>query len=1296
MRSQDKHSRAAAANWYAITGASDPWNSEAGILSLILSNTGEALILLDDQLQVRLFNDSAYRLVRNILDAELQAGKPFSDYFIPGFQTVYQASFEEALAGKVLEFEVNTAVLTRHDPHYFRMVLRPARDKDGTIAGIMVTCNDITENVGAKRKSLLHLQNIHLLLGNLRDAFVLVNRKLEVLWFNEVAAKGVRLGTGKLLQEGSHLLDYIEKIEKAEDLQTLIAGALAGSQKEQEFDFEWPGGMWMLLMKFMPAFDENNQVAGCIITAVNVTEARRQEKLLSNNEQSWRFALEGSNQGVWDWDIVNDRVFYSEAWCRMLGYSLEEMGQSMKDYEDKLHPDDREIMRQHRAKHLESSVSFYESEFRLLDKMGNFRWILSKGMIMERAADGTPLRMIGTHTDITDRKVVEEKYKGLFYKNPLPMWTYDRQTLRFLDVNDAAVSHYGYSLEEFQKMTILDIRPFEDRSLVEQEIAAASAHQQVQSGKWRHSKKDGSLIWVNVSGFTFQENFRAITLITAKDITQDIAAKRKLKTSEKLYRHLFQSIPLPAFIYDPENLRIQEANQSAVRHYGYSLSEFEQLNLLDLHVAEDQKAVLLQVQQNNNLREATIRQWRHRTKTGKELLVEVWGSNISLEGQMLRLVVINDITEKIQAEAELRASSERFHYVMNATNDIVWDWQIGSNKILWSNHYRDILGWDLPPDNYLPFSRSVACFHPDDRDRVLEGLEHALFNTKEVLWENAFRYKRRNGSYAYVLDKGFILRNSDGTAYRMIGAMHDISEEQYQQEVQELELRIFSLSSKPETKLQQVLENISGGLEQLHEHLRVCVVHFDSQNNTQIVARRLPEGLKQWMLRFTQEHKNKWLKSPLRKGLTTHSLSSADRKLLMTEWPGFEAMQVLSLPAINSDESLLAALVVFIGNNRGLSNAEWNALYRLQNLLRLLVVQHLSVEQIRLANERFDNVLKATHDLIWDWDLASGSFYRSPEALKRLYGIEGEKGITNVHDWLGRIHPDDHQRVQQVIERILKSTTDDAFDVEYRFLRDDGNYTFLYDRGIIIRNAQGTPVRMIGAAQDISERKRLELELLEQELDSQRVISQATIDTQEQERAEIGRELHDNVNQILTTTKLYLELAQSNHEMKDELVAKANKNIIHVINEIRQLSRSLMDPSIGDLGLIASIKDLTENINLTRKINIKVSTDDVLDNLLDESRKLMAFRIIQEAMSNIIRHSKATAVQIKLKKNGSNVLLQVKDNGIGFDPGEVKSGIGLKNIRNRVYLTHGNLQIIAAPGKGATLKILFPIQKSTR
>jgi signal transduction histidine kinase len=182
------------------------------------------------------------------------------------------------------------------------------------------------------------------------------------------------------------------------------------------------------------------------------------------------------------------------------------------------------------------------------------------------------------------------------------------------------------------------------------------------------------------------------------------------------------------------------------------------------------------------------------------------------------------------------------------------------------------------------------------------------------------------------------------------------------------------------------------------------------------------------------------------------------------------------------------------------------------------------------------------------------------------------------------------------------------------------------------------------------------------------------------------------VNQVLTTTKLYLDLAQSNAELKDDLVKKSTKNIIYVINEIRQLSRSLMDPTLGDLGLVDSIKDLIENINATRKLQVKLLSSGNVDESLDSNEKLTIFRIIQEALNNAIRHSGATDAVVSLAVKSGNILLSIKDNGIGFSPKTVKKGAGLRNIQNRVYLANGSFSIKSNAGKGCNLKIIIPFQ----
>jgi PAS domain S-box-containing protein len=350
---------------------------------------------------------------------------------------------------------------------------------------------------------------------------------------------------------------------------------------------------------------------------------------------------------------------------------------------------------------------------------------------------------------------------------------------------------------------------------------------------------------------------------------------------------------------------------------------------------------------------------------------------------------------------------------------------------------------------------------------------------------------------------------------------------------------------------------------------------------------------------------------------------------------------------------------------------------------------------LKRMNERFDSMMKATHELLWEWDIDQKTVFRAEDGLRNVYGMTDDQPIRLIGNWLKRLHTDDQPTVEAKLQEILQGQHQETFEMEYRFLRDDGSYAYIYDRGIMLRDENGTPARVIGAAQDISDRKRLEKELLQTELDYQRRIHQATVDTQEKERGEIGKELHDNVNQVLTTTKLYLDLALTNSELNEELVRKSLLNINNVIQEIRHLSRSLMDPSIDDLGLTDSIKDLIENIHLTQKININLLIEDDVEHWVDATQKLTLFRIIQESLNNVLRHAKASTVAISLSKEDGLIVLLIRDNGIGFQPEKTRKGAGLKNIKNRIYLINGTLQLESSPGHGCSLKIQFPVTAQT-
>jgi PAS domain S-box-containing protein len=239
---------------------------------------------------------------------------------------------------------------------------------------------------------------------------------------------------------------------------------------------------------------------------------------------------------------------------------------------------------------------------------------------------------------------------------------------------------------------------------------------------------------------------------------------------------------------------------------------------------------------------------------------------------------------------------------------------------------------------------------------------------------------------------------------------------------------------------------------------------------------------------------------------------------------------------------------------------------------------------------------------------------------------------------------------------------------------------------------EGNIFNVICSFTDITEQKRLSHELIEQEIQKQRQLTQATIDGQEKERLEIGKELHDNISQHLTTTRLYLEVGKEKaSEEVLEMIILAHKNLSEIIHQIRLLSQSLVPPTLGDLGMIESVQDLCDSLKRTHTFQIEFHHRHFSEDKLPDNLKLMLFRIIQEQVNNIIRHAEASNIQIRLQSDAENIVLIIADNGKGFDLSHYKKGLGLTNIANRTNLFNGKVEIDAAPGEGCSISVAIPL-----
>jgi signal transduction histidine kinase len=216
-------------------------------------------------------------------------------------------------------------------------------------------------------------------------------------------------------------------------------------------------------------------------------------------------------------------------------------------------------------------------------------------------------------------------------------------------------------------------------------------------------------------------------------------------------------------------------------------------------------------------------------------------------------------------------------------------------------------------------------------------------------------------------------------------------------------------------------------------------------------------------------------------------------------------------------------------------------------------------------------------------------------------------------------------------------------------------------------------------------RRKLSARLAEEEQKYQRLLTEQMITVQEREREWIGRELHDNVSQVLTTIKLYLEMASRENE--NTLISQSMQMLNNSITEIRNLSHQLSAPTLGTRSLIDSINALIESLAFTT--GLKFSFDHEGYTSVIMSQKLALYRILQEQLNNIVKHAKATKVWISLSSKDGKVTLSVRDNGRGFDMGKRKNGMGINNIISRAKVFEGTVLIETKPQGGCLLTVVF-------
>ncbi|MGH2648306.1 MAG: PAS domain S-box protein [Ginsengibacter sp.] len=348
----------------------------------------------------------------------------------------------------------------------------------------------------------------------------------------------------------------------------------------------------------------------------------------------------------------------------------------------------------------------------------------------------------------------------------------------------------------------------------------------------------------------------------------------------------------------------------------------------------------------------------------------------------------------------------------------------------------------------------------------------------------------------------------------------------------------------------------------------------------------------------------------------------------------------------------------------------------------------LAQRALQRSNELFEYAGKATRDVIWDWDLKENKIRRTG-GYKNLFGYK----MTDPYEPHNyeKIHKDDIAKVLKIVKDAFKRS-DSRWQMEYRYLCADGSYKIVIDQAYIIRNKNGKAVRVIGSMQDVTEERNLQEQVLITEKQKKKDVVDAVIAAQEKERKELSAELHDNVNQLLAASILYLKTAQKQKVIKENLITQSLDYVQKAVDELRDISRNLIPAELKMNGLSAALKAFAQKLHIPKSFEVKLVIGKLHENRISQPLKLAIYRIVQEIVNNILKHAHATKVTLHLDDTDGNLKLTVTDNGKGFDLKGAKKGLGITNIYNRAENFGGSADIISSAGKGCTWNIIIPLE----
>lgn len=473
-----------------------------------------------------------------------------------------------------------------------------------------------------------------------------------------------------------------------------------------------------------------------------------------------------SKIGTWELNLQNNSMHLSDGVYRILGYDLNEIELELEFGEKRVHPEDLERA----IKHFEAAIlegKEYNIQKRLLGK-NKVVHVNSKASVVYE--NDTPIKLVGVFQDITDAintskqlKAESEFNRLLIEKLPSTFYMLNQKG-QYLKWNKHLETHSAYSANEIKQMKPADFFDKEDAARIGKHIQIAFEEGYTEVEAYLKTKSGSKRPYLYTAARINYHGERCIFGL-GYDLTEVKSVQADLQ------RVLDFSLDIMCAI--DKNGDFVRVSAAAKKVLGYEPKEMIGKNIREfisseyLEESNQRLVALAKGEEVNNFSNRFLH------KSGKEVSL-IWSVYWDEELQLIHCVA-KDATEIVESQKQLKRSNERYEMVTKATNDAIWDYDVTNNQLFWAKGFETLFGYDLtkvkPTFNFL-----IDKIHPEDRPSIVSKMQSYMSPAnQDTIWEEEYRFKKADGSYAYIIDMAIFIRNEKGEVVRALGAMADIS-----------------------------------------------------------------------------------------------------------------------------------------------------------------------------------------------------------------------------------------------------------------------------------------------------------------------------------------------------------------------------------------------------------------------------------------------------------------------------------------------------------------------------------------